>query len=75
MPLEDRNRVLERGKGPATKKTTDIEVYKEGVQEKDNSHMASGSGPPEHTLNLNKTQAHLTQLLGLSSKPKTAMFT
>jgi len=75
MLLEDRNRVLDRGKGPATKKTTDIEVYKEGVQEKDNSHMASGSGPPEHTLNLNKTQAHLTQLLGLSSKPKTAMFT
>ncbi|KAG5580158.1 hypothetical protein H5410_050785 [Solanum commersonii] len=37
--------------------------------------MASGSGPPEHTLILNKTQAHLTQLLGLSSKPKTAMFT
>ncbi|KAG5598982.1 hypothetical protein H5410_030352 [Solanum commersonii] len=75
MLLEDRNRVLERGKGPATKKTTYIEVYKEWVQEKDNSHLASGSGTPEHTLNLNKTQAHLTQLLGLSSKPKTAMFT
>ncbi|MCD9640672.1 hypothetical protein HAX54_026122 [Datura stramonium] len=56
-PVENREVEAVKEKGKSTGKTLDIEVFRKGAREKDNSHVACGSGTLGFNLNGLATQA------------------